>query len=517
MISQRAKPSQDLFTSGQNLMRFVCLYVSRIGKSEADEVKEMLRFIRTQLEALMERVEEWVEVRNRTGQEFNHGLFAIHWFAVELSNRITAALSPKSGGQDNVVSLNDPDTDRYTIKLMSRLLEYGPRRAGQALQNREIDVREAHSVSEYALELWVALVHVITLIPETETDSVDSSTTFWRLLIDALDRSNRPFASAVHESEFIFATIFILSSISSIDALGFGQEQRWLRAYWPIVCRALTCVNLTLDNDQKQKLPQNIVAARDTYVGMLFARCNVLAFRWDWSFQDSKYSDQLLHTLREALKNRKFMNLVHEQSDFPSFIVKQDMNLLYEFDPKDSIQTILIKLMVRKAQAAPQGLLSAKKWISILASTTKLEFRKDTPPTQKELSVLFNQFTIKLVLLYISPNPTNVRVLVNNSKDIIGFKNADLRSRQVCIRAAMIFGRFCQHFGLSPEEPIKWLAEMGTIATLVALDATSRQLKETGLLFALVVASVRDILSSRPRDEEGSPAFPILPNSLISE
>jgi hypothetical protein len=192
------------------------------------------------------------------------------------------------------------------------------------------------------------------------------------------------------------------------------------------------------------------------------------------------------------------MNLLHEQSDFPYFITKKNIRLLHVFEPKDSIQTIVIKLMLKKVLAAGERVQAAKKWISLLASTSELEFTREKPPTQKELSALFNQFTIKLVFLYINPDGNNAKAQISSSKKIVNFQDADQRSRQVCIRTAMIFGRFCRHFKLSLEEVVRWMTEMGNILLIerssLGQTATPQQVKECDLLCALLVASLRDVL-----------------------
>jgi Mus7/MMS22 family len=498
------KPSSDEDnTNVQQLMRFMCLFVSWSVIENEEDAKGMLEYVATQIRALMDRVEEYLLINGRSGKDFDYDLLSIHWFAVEISNRITkATASIKQTMNGDVIILNDAATDRYTIALMARLLEFGIRRAMVAFQKA---TDESRQVERPALELWIALVHVTVLQPTTLEESRAASSTFWRLVESSLDKCGRQFASAVHETEFMFATIFSLCSLSSVDALGTGQESRILHGYWPIVCRALSNIELSPDPDKSKRLSQSTLAAKDTYIGMLFARCNVLAFRWDWSLQDPQEVRPLFELLRAALKDRKFMNLLHEQSDFPYFITRRNLRQLHEFDAKDSIQTIVIKLMLKKVEDAKEDMKSAKKWISLLASTSALEFTREKPPTQKELSTLFNQFTIKFVLLYVNPDVNNARAVVSSSKKIVNFQNADHRSRMVCIRSAMIFGRFCRHFRLPLDEVVHWMSEMGVLLLdehrLLGVKATTHQKRETSTLCALLLGSLRDVLQTDLLDD----------------
>ncbi|KIM26558.1 hypothetical protein M408DRAFT_181447 [Serendipita vermifera MAFF 305830] len=496
------KPSRDEDRANvQQLMRFMCLFISWSANQAHDDIRDMLNYVTDQVRALMDRVEEYLVIHGRTGKDFNLDLFSIHWFAVEISNRIAKTIAClKRPTADDVIVLNDPASDQYTIKLMTRLLEFGVRRAMAALQGSGESSPERH-----AAELWIALIHITMLQPRTSEDSKIGSDSFWRLVLRSLDNCDRQFASVAHETEFIFATIFSLSSLSSFDSLGVGQEHRVLQGYWPIVCRALSNIELAPDKDRTKRLSQSTLAAKDTYIGMLFARCNVLAFRWQWSLQDAQETKQLFDLLRGALKDRGFMNLLHEQSDFPYFITRRNLRLLHEFEPKDSIQTIVIKLMLRKVQDAREDMKSAKKWISLLAFTSALEFTKEKPPTQKELSTLFNQFTIKFVLLYVNPDANNAHAIINSSKKIVNFKSADHRSRLVCIRSTMILGRFCRHFRLPLDGIVQWMIEMGLALLdehrLMGVKATTHQKKETGTLCALLLGALRDVLQTDVLDD----------------
>ncbi|KAG8798638.1 hypothetical protein FRC17_007367, partial [Serendipita sp. 399] len=410
-----------------DLMRFICLYVSWSVTRIEDDTDRILSYIRSQLSLLMERVEEYCRLRGMSGRDFNQRLFKIHWFAIELSNRIAIALITVKGERMEEVVLKDTTSDQFSVSLMARLLEFGVRRTAAAFSN----TLSPSALQTYTLELWVALIHITLLRPVDSEAHKSASSAFWRMMMDALGQSNRHFPSVIHEAEFIFSMTFSLSSISCINPLGVGQNERLLQAYWPIVCRSLVILNLSPEVDEYRKPSQATLAAKDTYLGMLFARCNVLAFRWDWSLQDNAGFKQLVEILRETLKNRKFMNLIHEQSEFPRFITQRNLDLLRQFDAKDSIQTILIKLIFRKVEDGQENKQTARKWVSLLASTTILGFTKEKPPTQKELSALFNQFTIKFILLHINPEPNNVRALINGSKRIVDFQTADHRSRQI--------------------------------------------------------------------------------------
>ncbi|KAG8853952.1 hypothetical protein FRB91_004186 [Serendipita sp. 411] len=509
-----SQPNDEGDSTLNDLTRFVCSYVSWSVTRAEDDTDQILLYIRSQLSMLMERVEEYCHLRGLSGLGFDRRLFGIHWFAVELSNRIALARVAIKGESMDEIVLKDATSDQFSVSLMARLLELGIRKTATAFS---LGASSSSTIERYTLELWLALIHVTFLHPCNLDSQASASLTFWRLVMDSLDQSNRHFPSVIHEAEFIFSVIFFLSSISSISPLGVGRNERLLKAYWPIVCRALALLNLSPEVDERRKPSQATLAAKDTYLGMLFARCNVLVFRWNWSLQDNPGFKQLVEILRGALKNRKFMNLLHEQSEFPRFITQRNLDLLRQFDAKDSIQTILIKLIFQKVEDSQEGKQAARKWVSLLASTTTLEFTKEKPPTQKELSALFNQFTIKFILLHTNPDLNNIRTIINSSKKIVDFQSADQRSRQICIRAAMIFGRFCRHYTLPIQDVSIWISEMGHIL-LAEYNAARRegsafQLKEITTMCALIVASLRDIFQSRAMDSDQTPLAATFPEA----
>ncbi|PVF99274.1 hypothetical protein CPB86DRAFT_783868 [Serendipita vermifera] len=502
--TNKVHAGSETYTNTEALMRFVCLYVSWAAHCRDPEIREMINLAKDQLAVLMEKIDRHLLPTKDNRPELNHALLSVHWFAVELSNRMTKALVdiniPTSG---STITLKDHATDDFTIMLMSRLLELGIRRVTASFQDNS---KHSNSRERYALEIWIGLIHITTLLPRTEAETIDASTTFWRLVAEALETCRRGFSSAVHETEFIFSVIFSLCSISSVDPLGVGQETRLLGSYWPLVCNAIENLDLTHDPRKRHQFNQKVQASKDIYTAMIFARCSVLAFRWEWSLAESQGSKKLFDLLRGILKGRQFMNLIHEQSDFPLFITRKNMRLLFISEPKDSIQTIVIKMMIRKVRESQENMASAKKWISLLANTSSLEFTKENPPLHKELSALFNQFTIKIVLFYIDPTPTNARVHINSSKKIVDFQKADHNSRQVCIRAAMVYGRFCRHFSLPLDDVVIWMSEMGEVLLEdrkeLGPTASEHQKKELMLVCALLVASLRDILLSSIEDPE---------------
>lgn len=495
-----------------NLTRYVCLYVSWSVETGNEDCVDVLNHVKGQVVLLMERIEEELNLKQISGKQFTLELFSIHWFAVEVSNRIACAiLALEQREAPSTFILSDATADRFAISLMSRLFEFGIRRSCLAFH----DAPRADPLSLYTLELWVALIQINLLDPSATEVNKDSSDVFWKQVVRGLDRSTRPFTSVVHETEFIFASIFCLCSISSIDALGLGTDRRRLASYWPIVCRALSLIDLSQTIGKDKKVPQATLVAKDTYTGMLFARCNVLAFRWDWSLADQDEFKQLFDILRGALKGRRFMNLLHEQSEFPRFITYRNLDLLRRFEAKDSIQTILIKLLFKKLQDAGEDIQTSRKWISMLATASVLEYTRDKPPTQKDLSALFNQLTIKIILFFVAPNLPNAQAQIGSCKKTIDFKVADQRSRQICIRTAMIFGRLHRHYGLPIQVPIAWITEMclNLIEELARgrTTFTSHQLKEISMLCALSIASVRDVLLSNTMDDDQTPLEPIFP------
>ena len=477
------------------LMEFLCGYTSWIARQGVvEDVKAFFKHLSQQLRQTMDRVEDKLDLQGVYGSEFNEELWKVHWFDVELIARMAyggAATRRTTGGQ---LVIKAKEMDKEMERIMARLHEYGIRRVARAFKH---DREKPPSKASRAMELWVVLIHITLLLPSDPNTEKEACTTFWRCVERSLEATARVFPSAVHESEFGWSTIFGLSAISQIDARGQanGNPIR-LQAHWPLVCKCMSRIQLVPNPEADKRLSRSVIHDRDIYVGILFTRCHTLVAKWGWSLAGS---DILFAVLREALRHRNFENLGHESNDFPQFIIAKDLALLDQYNSFDSIQTVAIKLIVSRAKASPQGIKSAVKGLSSFASTNASAtiFTKEKPPIRKELSRVFNRFTISFVMLHVDHSVQRARSIIHNAKRFVDFKNADFDSRKASIRAAMAFGLLLRYHDLPMDEIVRWMNEMGGFVMDdykgFGRNASKKELEQITVLCGMLLGCSRSI------------------------
>lgn len=495
-----------------SLLDFLCGYTSWVARQGVvAEVKAFFEHLGQQLRQTMDRLEDKLDLQAIYGSDFNEELWKVHWFAVELTARIVyGGFARKTTGGQLVVKAKELDEE--VERLMARLHEFGIQRAARAFKyHRE----KPTSKATRAMELWVALIHTTLLLPSDPNTEKEACRTFWRCVERSLETTARVFPSPIHESEYGWSTIFGLSAISQIDARGQadGNPVR-LQAHWPLVCKCMSRIQLAPNPEADGRLSRYVLRDRDIYVGILFTRCHALVAKWGWSLTDS---DNLFAVLREALRHRNFENLGHESNDFPQFIIAKDLALLDSYNSFDSIQTVAIKLIVGHAKASPQGIKSAVKGLSSFASTNANAtiFTKEKPPIRKELSRVFNRFTISFTMLHVDHNAQRARSIINNAKRFVDFRNADLDSRKASIRASMAFGLLLRHHDLPMDEVVRWMNEMGGIILddyrALGRNTAKKELEQITSLFGMLLGCSTSIAVDRGfagDDEAGDVKYP---------
>jgi len=489
------------------LMALLCGYTSWVARQGVVEgVKAFFEHLGQQLRQTMDRVEDKLDLQSVYGSDFSEELWKVHWFAVELTARMAyggAAARRTTGGQ---LVVKAKEVDEEMERLMARLHEFGIRRTAYALKH---DRENPPSKATRATELWVSLIHITLLLPSDPNTEKEACTTFWRCVERSLETTARVFPSPVHESEYGWSTIFGLSAISQIDARGRadGNPIR-LQAHWPLVCKCMSRIQLAPNPEADKRLSRHILHDRDIYVAILFTRCHALVAKWGWSLVDS---DILFAVLREALRHRNFENLGHESNDFPQFIVAKDLALLDSYNSFDSIQTVAIKLIVGRAKASSQGIKSAVKGLSSFASTNASAtiFTKEKPPLRKELSRVFNRFTISFMMLHVDHNAQRARSIIHNAKRFVDFRNADLESRKAYIRAVMAFGLLLRYHALPMDEVVKWMNEIGGVIIddykAFGRNTTKKELEQITILFGMLLGCSRSIAVGRGFAGEAEP------------
>jgi len=359
--------------------------------------------------------------------------------------------------------------------------------------------------SHQLFQVWICLFHTLEHLAkwfhEPTVDATDSPDThpIWQLVRSTLESEKLPDLDA---SEKLWNSIFNLCAVSQFSLLGISSGVPHLPACWDLVLLALRRIRLVTGQTDDSQLRRRRVIKRDQYIRLLFSRCFFLRKPWSWNLKDAS---ALFGLLSDVFKNRKFSNLNGEASDFPSFVRHDDMSLLSEYRNSDTAFGLFLKLAVlavkdMREAADDSGLpLKLRKLMSVLIPVGSVPFTKNTPPTSQELSMLYNRLSSIAIAIYLDPNVTNANSRIAQARRYVAFKDADLSTRQACIRGMMHFAMITYKLQLPLAPTLEWVTE----ATDVLLDEyrafppndTRLELKNRIVLtLQLLVGSLRRIL-----------------------
>ena len=359
--------------------------------------------------------------------------------------------------------------------------------------------------SHQLFHVWICLFHTLEQLAkwfhESTGDAAVSPSThpIWQLVRSTLESEKLPDLDA---SEKLWSSIFNLCAVSQFSLLGVSSGVPRLSACWDLVLFALRRIRLVTGQTDDSQIRRRRVIKRDQYIRLLFSRCFFLKKPWSWNLKDAS---ALFGLLSDVFKNRKFSNLNGEASDFPSFVRHDDMSLLSEYRNSDTAFGLFLKLAVLAVKdmrdvADDPGLpLKLRKLMSVLIPVGSVPFTKDTPPTSQELSMLYNRLSSIAIAIYLDPSVTNANSRIIQARRYVAFKDADLSTRQACIRGMMHFAMIAYRLQLPLTPTLEWATE----ATEVLLDEyrvftpsdTRLELKNRIVLtLQLLVGSLRRIL-----------------------
>lgn len=237
----------------------------------------------------------------------------------------------------------------------------------------------------------------------------------------------------------------------------------------------------------------------------------------------------MFNHLVDIFRSRRFANLTREPSDFPGFMLHDDIALLHMEKKSDTAFGLLLKLVVQAADDlrahAPDGAaLKLKKLLSLAIPVASFSFTRANPPSGHELSKLYNSLSAVAVAIFIDRSPTNVRSRLAHARRYVKFADADMATRQACIRGMMHLTILLRRLDLPTKDTVEWLTEMTTTlvdeyeqfdaphppAAAGRQDAVPRESKPRVVLaIQMVLGSVRRIIDSfrAPTPEYPDPAF----------
>ncbi|EMD40182.1 hypothetical protein CERSUDRAFT_122249 [Gelatoporia subvermispora B] len=386
----------------------------------------------------------------------------IRWFTVEISCRMLY-LAHRRGVR------NGPMTLQVHIELLfSHLWSFGFEELTKPFTSPDqIAPVGDRTISEQLAEKWVCLIHLLdaTYSHPIFTDGTRMQLSFWGILIHNL-RQNVLRLPDTHwgASELLWRSIFTLSALSQFSAVGLSTTQIRLRDCWPLATLALERIPLIADPDIDKNLTTNGRRKRDGYIRGLLSRCFQLHKTWQWQLDDAS---SMFGRLLDIFKSRRFGNLYGEESDFPSFLRENNFTLLSELRPTDTAYTIFLKLIVQAAlppgEVSPMVTPKIKKLLALGVPIGSVPFTKATPPSQEDLSMLYNRFSAVAVAIYIEPSNHNVKTRLAHARRYVNFKDTDKETRRACIRGVMHLSIVLQHLQLPLDDLLDWLTEMTNI------------------------------------------------------
>ncbi|KAH9949775.1 Mus7/MMS22 family-domain-containing protein, partial [Amylocystis lapponica] len=393
--------------------------------------------------------------------------FEARWFLVELMYRIECHRRKRHSQMDDAMILV------HSKRLMRHMLQYGFERTMEPLVHRDEAGLDLPSLSQRTAELWVCLIHTlgswVTSVAAGPGHQI-SIRSFWDVYIQSIRMEGASIltASDLTASETIWRSVFSLCALSQFSVHGMTTSSPRLSASWQLVVIALERIRLAAEPTADAKLTPGSLHRRDEYIRILVSRCLVLTHQWRWQLDDASL---MFNRLLDIFKSRRFANLSHEPSDFPSFLRYNNLQLLSRHRRSDSAFTTFLKLIVQ-AEKETKGTEEnqrvglapkVKKLLSLSVPVGSVPFTKATPPTGEELSMLYNRFSAVAVAIYLEPTPTNVKYRMAHARRYVNFRDTDHETRRSCIRGLMHLTILLRHLRLSLDDVLDWLAEMTNV------------------------------------------------------
>lgn len=293
---------------------------------------------------------------------------------------------------------------------------------------------------------------------------------FWTLYLQVLQRKGLQAPQTdLKVREAMWRSFFTLCALSQFSLHGNSSMAPRLSASWHVVASVLERAPLAADPVVDKAISHRILRKRDEYVRVLVSRCLWLNFKWHWRL-DVDDTSLVFNRLLDVFKSRRFASLEDEPSDYPGFLLHNNLLLLHESNRNDTAFTLFLKLVVRAAEElrrqnpelarAPTIPARLKKILSLAVPVGSVPFTKASPPTMRELSMLYNRFSAVAVAIYLEPTLANLKYRLSNARRYVNFKDTDDETRRACIRGAMQLGILLRHLELPLTDILDWMAQM---------------------------------------------------------
>ena len=492
--------------------------------STAEDCTLLGNALQEQLLRLVTHIEDREDAFSNDGTPLNGMVLSVYWFAIESFARFSCSMQK----HQTELMFDAKDLIKYISLLAGRLHNYGIRRTLEPILAGPEGL-DTSTIPERTAELWVCLFHLVSSchVPTSNHSNLKHHHPFWRIVHLTLQRDNGIHAG-LEASETTWRTIFSLCALSQFSVHGMTTSTCRLPASWELVAFALKHIRLAVDPEIDKKLSERILDKRDEYIWLITSRCFILCNRWNWRIDDAS---TMFNQLANIFRSRKFANLRREASDFPSFMLENNLHLLSQYKPSDTAFEIFLKLIVQALKdchsdnnANAQGMVSSKltKLLALAVPVGSVPFTKSSPPTVYELSMLYNRLSAVAVAIYLESSPDSLEKQLTKARSYVNFGEADDTTRVACIRGMMHFAILMRYRRLPLDNVLSWLAEMTHILVdeYQAIDTPAN--KTSGIQLSniakhRVMFSIQVLLGSVRRIIESSNIDPSQPQKRYPE
>jgi hypothetical protein len=422
----------------------VCQMLSWFYDTGDQDARERLqRTVEQNVNGIVDHIREL----NLKSKSLDNTVLQLNWFTVELLARAGCKVSfPESNSATYNVFR------KALLLLVDHLMELDVLASFDAVKyGKPLNSSTLH---QQCAELWVCLIHLLgaypALAPSTGTKP------FWSLVLTGLQK--REEQSNLQASEKVWETIFCLGALSQFSAYGITTSHPRLPAAWDLVVFAMKKIRLAADPVSDQDMRTEALILRDRYICGVIFRCFRLCDKWQWQLDNAS---GLFNELGEIFRSRKFAGLRHEKSDYPKFMLSNDWSRLSQTAKADSAFTLFLKLIVKAAkpdQPAVELSPKVKKLLSLAIPVGSLSFTKTTPPSQMDLSMLFNRYSAVAIGIYL--DRASYKTRVSHARTYVAFANADISSRMAVIRGMMNLANLSKQLDLRLDPMAEWIADI---------------------------------------------------------
>ncbi|KAF7430537.1 hypothetical protein PC9H_006245 [Pleurotus ostreatus] len=434
----------DNFDRWQGIMHVACQAISwyRVRSNDGS------LSLRNTVDTCVARLADGINDAALSKKDLDSMTFAVCWFAIES----LARAGPFPGFNEA-----PPNTFQCALSLLVRhLLRYGLEDTMKPVMDLDRELDGEHRLPCYAAELWVHLIH---LAPLDSSGQPAPNHFIWGFISDAIPEIVANMSN-VDSSETIWQVVFSICALSHFTSHGMAVSASRLPAYWELVSLALKQVKLITDLTVEQALSQSSLRKRDEYIGIMILRCHILVHRWNWNLDRAS---SVLTQIAEIFRSRKYADLAHERSGFPSFMVNNDWSLLGNDQHEDTAFVIFLKCLVRGSKPNLEDgtrklTPMVKKLISLTVPVGRLPSDRDSFLSERERTMLRNRYCAAAVALYLEP--ANASLRISQARAYVNVKTVDHDTQIITIRAAMYFGLLLMKLRLPLVDWWSWIEDI---------------------------------------------------------